>query len=163
MKRILVILVMAFAVTACVKSKQPVADQTIAPVVKKKEAVVISRSADSLSSDAAAARQSQLMNAGPGDVKNIVVARLEVDGKAVDIASIAPVVFARDGGGVTVFAFTGSKDRLTLFSRDPDDGSGHELSLSIQELKEKPRLRFPVLQDGDLTRVNVVVKSLLEQ
>ena len=109
----------------------------------------------------AADAQAALLEWPKIDLSVVYVIRLTVDGRPVEVTSLAPTLVSNDLNGThwaaSVFAYTADKSALVLFSRDPASGAGYRLTLPVAELTEGHEFRFPVLSNGSLADVPITV------
>jgi hypothetical protein len=102
------------------------------------------------------------------DLSKIIVLRLQLDGKRVEVASLGPsIVGAADGGppgARTVFAFTQARDKLVLFGQNVPEFLGFHQEIPIGELQPGKRFRFPVVQeDGSVKEQEFTVEALISR
>ena len=111
----------------------------------------------------AAAVQAALLEMPKIDLSIVYVVRLMVDGRLVEVTSLAPTLLTDDLKGnhwaATVFAYSADKSTLVLFSRDPESGAGYRLTLPVGNVVEGLEFRFPVLRQGRLMVVPIVVSK----
>jgi len=113
-------------------------------------------------------RQSDLQRLVNFDLSKVVVARLKINGKTVDVTSMKPVrvsSFKSDKGlSVTLLVFDKAKENLIFFSQDSLSNKGYEHKISVEDLKAKKAFSFPVLdKDGKLvsrviTPISLIIK-----
>ncbi len=99
------------------------------------------------------------------DLSQITVARLKLDGRPIEVASITPAVvgFAKVGGVMskTIFRFSDKRDTLVLFTRDQKNGKAYRVDLPVTEIVAGKTLKFPVLRpNGDLAEQTLVFEAL---
>ncbi len=85
----------------------------------------------------------------------VVIVRLQSEGKRVEVTSILPadIAEAKVKGEVakTIFRVNNTGDGLVLFSRDLAKSTSYRTELKFSELKAKKGFVFPVVQpDGSL-------------
>lgn len=85
----------------------------------------------------------------------VVIVRLQSEGKRVEVTSLLPaeIAEARVRGELakTIFRVNDAGDGLILFSRDVAKGSSYRTELKFAELERSKGFVFPVLQpDGSL-------------
>jgi len=113
-------------------------------------------------------RQSDLQKLVNFDLSKVIVARLKIEGKTVDVTSMKPVrvsSFKSDKGlSVTLLVFDKAKENLIFFSQDSLANKGYEHKITVEELKAKQAFSFPVIdKDGALvsrtiTPISIIIK-----
>ncbi|MGQ0663447.1 MAG: hypothetical protein ACT4P2_07640 [Pseudomonadota bacterium] len=121
-----------------------------------------------LSSQQALAAQAELSHAPPLDFTTVLVARLTIDGEAVDVTSISPVTLRSLGAGATesrtIIRFAADRQSLVFFTRELASGQGHRLVIPVAELDNGPAFAFPVLLPGGAPKeARIEVKALFRR
>lgn len=155
---LLVIIGLGISVSACLPKKGSSKSQATAKQSS------LNAAASDLSAEAALEKQQELLDQKGAD-GGLTVARLMIDGKQVDVASVSSVVLARTGkddqAAATIIRFSEDKSALVFFSRNPSTGKGKILKVPAKDLASKPQFSFPVLKDGTLKTTNIAVMSVL--
>jgi len=111
-------------------------------------------------------RQANLQKLVNFDLSKVVIARLKIEGKTVDVTSMKPVrisSFKSDKGlSVSLLVFDKAKENLIFFSQDSLANKGYEHKISVEELKAKKAFSFPVIaEDGALVSRTITPISLI--
>ena len=118
-------------------------------------------------SDPHLAEQEALAKGSP-DLSNLVVVRLQSDGRRVEVTSVLPAKVAETTvsgqSAKTIFRINTKGDGLVLFSRDIPNKKSFRTDLSLAELEQKKSFSFPVVQpDGSLSKHSFVLEKVLRQ
>jgi len=113
----------------------------------------------------AEAKQNELLAGGPPELGVVWVARMEMDGKRIDIASLHASVLGHTGSppavALTVLRFTADRAAIEFFTRDPKSGAGKLLALPVSAPHEA--FSFPVLADGTVKTAEFRVLDLMHR
>lgn len=111
------------------------------------------------------AMQKELERPSPS-LDKVTVVRFDVDGKRLDVHSIAPTVIVAQParGNVTILNLGAAADRLILFTREGLKIKGYRLEIPRAELQPGKRFRFPVAQDpGEVVMREFTVTQVIVQ
>ncbi len=115
--------------------------------------------------DAIIAMQKELESSVPSFEK-VTVVRFEVEGKLLEVHSIAPTVIVAEParGNRTILNLGAAPDKLVLFTRDGRNIKGYRLEIPRAELRPGKRFRFPLAQDpGEVVTREFAVKQVIVQ
>ncbi len=133
MKRVVVwlnIAAIALALTACGKTPPPVA-------------------APRGAGDPRLAEQTALEK-GMMDFSNVLVIRLQSEGKRIEVTSVLPAIVAETllagKTAKTIFRVNEKGNGLILFSRDLPNGKSSRTEMTLAEREQKKSLSFPVVK-----------------
>ena len=99
-------------------------------------------------------------------LEKVTVIRFEVDGKRLEVVSIAPTVIVAEParGNRTILNLGGVADRLVLFTRDGRNIKGYRMEIPRAELQPGKRFSFPVAQDpGEVVQRDFTVTQVIVQ
>jgi hypothetical protein len=102
------------------------------------------------------------------DFSNLMVIRLQSDGKRVEITSVLPAVVAEAAvagqSAKTIFRVNEKGSGLMLFSRDLPNGKSFRTELTLAELEQKKSFSFPVVQpDASLKERSFALEKIIRQ
>jgi len=105
---------------------------------------------------------------GTPDFSNLMVVRLQSDGRRVEVTSVLPAKVAETiisgQSAKTIFRINEKSDGLILFSRDLPNGKSFRTDLSIADLEKQKSFSFPVVQpDGSLSKHSFVLEKIVRQ
>jgi hypothetical protein len=148
MRRIFVLLNMALllALAACGKPPSP-------PAVVANDPHLAAQSA---------------MEKGTLDFANLLVIRLQSEGKRLEVTSVLPAVVAEatvaGQAAKSVFRVNEKANGLVLFSRDLLNGKSFKTELTLAELEQKKSFSFPVVQpDASLKDRSFTLEKIIRQ
>ena len=117
--------------------------------------------------DPHAAEQAK-MEAGGLSFANVMVVRLQSQGKRVEVTSILPATVAEAtiGGQTakTIFRVNEAGTGLVLFSRDLLNGKSFRTELTLAALEQQKSFSFPVVQpDAGLKERSFALETIIRQ
>ena len=117
--------------------------------------------------DAHAAEQAA-MEAGGMDFSNLLIIRLQSEGKRVEVTSVLPATVAQaivsGQTAKTIFRVNEKGGGIVLFSRDLLNGKSIRTELSIADLEQKKSFSFPVVQpDASLKERSFALEKIIRQ
>ena len=138
----------ALALTACGKTPPPV----VAPPVV---------------GDPHAAEQAT-MEAGMLDFSNVIIIRLQSEGKRLEVTSVLPAIVAEatvsGQTAKTIFRVNEKGTGMVFFSRDLLHGKSFRTELTIVDLEQKKSFSFPVVQpDASLKERSFALERIIRQ
>jgi len=87
---------------------------------------------------------------GMMDFSNVLVIRLQSEGKRIEVTSVLPAIVAETSlagqTAKTIFRVNEKSDGLILFSRDLPNGKSSRTEMTLAELEQKKSFSFPVVQ-----------------
>jgi hypothetical protein len=112
------------------------------------------------------ARLQAEMERGGMDFSNVIVIRLQSEGKRVEVTSVLPATIAEakvsGHEARTIFRINPAGDGMVLFSRDILKGSSSRVDLPLAQLESRKGLSFPVVQpDGSLKEQSFALERIL--
>jgi predicted small lipoprotein YifL len=142
-------MVFALALAACGKSPSP-------PVA------VTSAAGDPHAIEQAA------MEAGTIDFSNLLIVRLQSEGKRLEVTSVLPATVAEASvsgqSAKTIFRVNEKSNGIILFSRDLLNGKSFRTEMTITEIEQKKSFNFPVVQpDASLKERSFTLEKIIRQ
>jgi predicted small lipoprotein YifL len=142
-------MLLALALAACGKAPSPPAVVTAA------------------AGDPHAAEQAAL-ETGTLDFSNLLIIRLQSEGKRLEVTSVLPAVVAETTvsgqSAKTIFRVNEKSTGIVLFSRDLPNGKSFRTELTIAELEQNKTFNFPVVQpDASLKERSFALEKIIRQ
>jgi len=108
------------------------------------------------------------MEAGMLDFSNVVIIRLQIEGRRLEVTSVLPALVAEatvsGQTAKTIFRVNEKGTGMVLFSRDLLRGKSFRTELTLAELEQKKSFSFPVVQpDASLKERAFTLERIIRQ
>lgn len=114
------------------------------------------------------AAEQAAMEAGMLDFSNVIIIRLQSEGKRLEVTSVLPAIVAETTvsgqTAKTIFRVNEKGTGMVLFSRDLLHGKSFRTEFTIADLEQKKSFSFPVVQpDASLKERSFALERIIRQ